>query len=219
MAGRSRGRALRAARPGALEAVLRRRPGRPREDSSRAPPSPPVGIREDGRQRGHADRMRLSVESGIGHEREYVRFWSRLEAATDAPGADWSRSAYVFPGRRGRLGIVIRAQMASQPSAPSGSGDSRRDGGALGQLDRRVGRCHGFGPRDGGDIDREPPPGPVAIRLSVSRPRIKVPLAVAVLVGALGGAIGCGSRTRARPRPRRPRSTDPSPSRRSRPRR
>ncbi len=24
--------------------------------------------------------MRLSVESGIGHEREYVRFWSRLEA-------------------------------------------------------------------------------------------------------------------------------------------
>jgi hypothetical protein len=22
--------------------------------------------------------MRLSLESGIGHEREYVRFWSRL---------------------------------------------------------------------------------------------------------------------------------------------
>ena len=24
------------------------------------------------------DGMRLSVEAGIGHEREYVRFWSRL---------------------------------------------------------------------------------------------------------------------------------------------
>ena len=26
-----------------------------------------------------SDGMRLSVESGIGHEREYVRFWSRLK--------------------------------------------------------------------------------------------------------------------------------------------
>ncbi len=26
-----------------------------------------------------ADGMRLSVEAGIGHEREYVRFWSRLQ--------------------------------------------------------------------------------------------------------------------------------------------
>ena len=26
-----------------------------------------------------SDGMRLSVESGIGHEREYVRFWSRLQ--------------------------------------------------------------------------------------------------------------------------------------------
>jgi DNA-binding PadR family transcriptional regulator len=27
-----------------------------------------------------AEGMRLSLESGIGHEREYVRFWSRLQA-------------------------------------------------------------------------------------------------------------------------------------------
>lgn len=26
-----------------------------------------------------SDGMRLSLESGIGHEREYVRFWSRLK--------------------------------------------------------------------------------------------------------------------------------------------
>jgi hypothetical protein len=26
-----------------------------------------------------SDGMRLSVESGIGHEREYVRFWSRIK--------------------------------------------------------------------------------------------------------------------------------------------
>src|SRR6266545_687641 len=26
-----------------------------------------------------SDGMRLSVESGIGHEREYLRFWSRLQ--------------------------------------------------------------------------------------------------------------------------------------------
>ena len=31
-----------------------------------------------------AEGMRLSLEAGIGHEREYVRFWSRLRERTDA---------------------------------------------------------------------------------------------------------------------------------------
>ena len=33
-----------------------------------------------------SDGMRLSVESGIGHEREYVRFWSRLAREGKAKG-------------------------------------------------------------------------------------------------------------------------------------
>jgi PadR family transcriptional regulator, regulatory protein AphA len=32
--------------------------------------------------------MRLALEAGIGHEREFIRFWSRLLSETDPPPAD-----------------------------------------------------------------------------------------------------------------------------------
>ena len=73
---------LRAARPGSAEAVLRRRPGDTRADAARAHERRLAEYEEMHGWDGMPEGMRLALEGGIGHEREYVRFWSRVLAAS-----------------------------------------------------------------------------------------------------------------------------------------
>ena len=74
--------ALRAARPGAAEARVRRRPAGAGEGSAVSArgtargAAPPCARRS--RLAGAPEEQLLVAEAGIGHSREYVRFWKKL---------------------------------------------------------------------------------------------------------------------------------------------
>ena len=79
VAQRAGDRSLRTARRGHAEAVLRRRPGDARRGAAAG--SQGAGWRSTKNCEGHdglPHGQLLALECGIGHEREFIRFWTRV---------------------------------------------------------------------------------------------------------------------------------------------